>query len=91
MQHIAFLFLTRLAGNGIGDEGARMLAEPLGKLTALQQLDLAGTGVCYFACLIVLLRAIVRCATLGLCFLFALQATELALKVQGCLRGRSAS
>ncbi len=35
-----YLFLTRLAGNGIGDEGARVLAEPLGKLTALEQLNL---------------------------------------------------
>ncbi len=38
-----FLFLTRLAGNSIGVESARMLAEPLGKLTALTQLDLRGT------------------------------------------------
>jgi hypothetical protein len=38
-----FLLLTRLADSGIGDEGARVLAEPLGKLTALEQLDLGGT------------------------------------------------
>jgi hypothetical protein len=37
------LFLSRLAGNGIGVEGAGRLAEPLGKLTALQELDLRGT------------------------------------------------
>ncbi len=43
MHDIGFLFLTRLADNDIGDEGARMLAEPLGKLTALQKLDLRGT------------------------------------------------
>ena len=43
MHDIGFVFLTRLAENGIGDEGARMLAEPLGKLTALQKLDLLGT------------------------------------------------
>ncbi len=38
-----YLFLTRLAGNGIGVEGARVLAEPLGKLTALQWLYLSRT------------------------------------------------
>ena len=43
MHDIGFLFLTRLADNGIGVEGARMLAEPLGKLTALLQLGLACT------------------------------------------------
>ncbi len=43
MHDIEVLFLTCLAGSFIGDEGARMLAEPLGKLTALQQLDLGGT------------------------------------------------
>ncbi len=43
MQHIAFLFFTRLAGNGIGGEGANVLAGPLGNLTALQQLGLKGT------------------------------------------------
>ena len=43
MHDIEVLFLTRLADNGIGVEGARMLAEPLGKLTALQQLNLSGT------------------------------------------------
>ena len=32
-----------LAGNKIGAEGAGRLAEPLGKLTALQKLDLSGT------------------------------------------------
>ena len=37
------LFLSRLADNRIGDEGAGRLAEPLGKLTALLKLDLAGT------------------------------------------------
>ncbi len=36
------LFLSRLAANGIGAEGAGRLAEPLGKLTALQHLDLNG-------------------------------------------------
>jgi hypothetical protein len=43
------LFLTRLADNRIGDEGARMLSEPLGKLTALQQLFLSGTVSACFA------------------------------------------
>ncbi len=47
-----FLFLTRLADNGIGDEGVRMLAEPLGKLTALRKLDLGGTVSAVFAFLI---------------------------------------
>ena len=37
------LFLSRLAGNDIGAEGAGRLAEPLGKLTALQELYLYGT------------------------------------------------
>ena len=37
------LFLSRLAGNKIGAEGAGRLAEPLGKLTALQELYLSGT------------------------------------------------
>jgi hypothetical protein len=32
------LFLSRLAGNRVGPEGAGRLAEPLGKLTALQWL-----------------------------------------------------
>ncbi len=39
-----WLFLSRLAGNGIGAEGAGRLAEPLGKLTALQQLDFFSKG-----------------------------------------------
>jgi hypothetical protein len=38
------LFLSRLAGNNIGDEGAGRLAEPLGKLTALQELNLSCTA-----------------------------------------------
>ena len=38
-----WLFLSRLAVNRIGAEGAGRLAEPLGKLTALQELDLSGT------------------------------------------------
>ncbi len=32
-----------LAGNEIGAQGAGRLAEPLGKLTALQKLNLSGT------------------------------------------------
>jgi hypothetical protein len=35
-------FLTRVSGNGFGPEGARALSEPLGELTALQQLHLQG-------------------------------------------------
>jgi hypothetical protein len=38
------LFLSRLAGNRIGHKGAERLAEPLGKLTALQTLDLSCTA-----------------------------------------------
>jgi hypothetical protein len=38
------LFLSRLAANKICAEGAGRLAEPLGKLTALQELDLSCTG-----------------------------------------------
>ncbi len=37
------MFLSRVAENKIGAEGARMLAEPLGKLTALRELNLKGT------------------------------------------------
>ena len=36
------LYLTRMAVNGFGPEGARVLSEPLSKLTALQQLNLGG-------------------------------------------------
>ena len=36
------LFLSRLSGNDIGAEGAGRLAEPLGKLTALQHLYISG-------------------------------------------------
>ena len=45
LRCIVFLamLLSRLAGNYMGDEGAGMLAEPLGKLTALQQLYLQST------------------------------------------------
>ncbi len=35
--------VLNLAGNKIGAEGAGRLAEPLGKLTALQKLNLGGT------------------------------------------------
>jgi hypothetical protein len=38
------LFLSLLAGNKIGDEGAGRLAGPLGKLTALLKLGLSGTA-----------------------------------------------
>jgi hypothetical protein len=38
------LYLSRLAGNEIGAEGAGRLAEPLGKLTALQELEISGTS-----------------------------------------------
>ncbi len=44
------LFVSVLAGNGIGAEGAGRLAEPLGNLTALRELNLRGTvwNVLYF-------------------------------------------
>jgi hypothetical protein len=38
------LYLSRLADNKIGDEGAGRLAEPLGKLTALLKLDVSSTA-----------------------------------------------
>ena len=38
-----FLYLSRLAGNKLGAEGAGRLEEPLGKLTALQELNLSCT------------------------------------------------
>ena len=38
-----FLYLSRLAGCDIGAEGAGRLEEPLGKLTALQKLNLSRT------------------------------------------------
>ena len=37
------LFVSVLAANKIGAEGAGRLAEPLGKMTALQKLGLRGT------------------------------------------------
>ncbi len=36
------LALTLIPDNYFGDEGAKCLSEPLGKLTALQRLDLGG-------------------------------------------------
>ena len=46
------LFLTRVSGNDFGPDGARALSEPLGKLTALQQLDLSSNfvDVCFYIC-----------------------------------------
>ena len=38
-----FLYLSRLADNGLGAEGAGRLEGPLGKLTALRELYLART------------------------------------------------
>ncbi len=37
------LFVSVLAGNYLGSEGAGRLAEPLGKLTALRELYLSST------------------------------------------------
>ncbi len=62
-----YLFLTRLADNDIGDEGARMLAEPLGKLTALQHFDL---GSAVSAVLLDSLRCCVRLCDARYLFLF---------------------
>ena len=45
-----FLYLSRLAVNDIGAEGAGRLEEPLGKLTALQKLNLSGTVAGVFEC-----------------------------------------
>ncbi len=39
------MYLSRLAGNRVSVEGAGRLAEALGKLTALQRLDLGGAVV----------------------------------------------
>jgi hypothetical protein len=39
------LFLSRLVGNMISDEGAEILAVSLGKLTALRYLNLAETRI----------------------------------------------
>ncbi len=47
MGDVLALFLTRMAGNRFGPEGARVLSEPLGKLTALQQLHLEGKIFCF--------------------------------------------
>ncbi len=43
MRSVCVLFLSLLAGNEIGAEGAGRLAEPLGKLTALEWLNLGST------------------------------------------------
>jgi hypothetical protein len=43
MRGVCVLFLSRFAGNELGVEGVGRLAEPLGKLTALQHLNLEGT------------------------------------------------
>ena len=45
-----FLYLSRLAVNKLGAEGAGRLEEPLGKLTALQKLILSGTVAGVFEC-----------------------------------------
>jgi hypothetical protein len=82
-----------MAGNDFGPEGARVLSEPLGKLTALQHLDLRGK-IFYFifiweGCVLRL-----RERDMGgvlLCFLLALQGTALGVKGQGFCRSRSAS
>ena len=79
-----WLFLSRLADNGIGAEGAGRLAEPLGKLTALQKLDLSCT---VWAALFLGTESDVawdgatHCAC-G-CFSVALQGIKSALKGQG--------
>jgi hypothetical protein len=44
--------VSGLAGNGIGAEGAGKLAEPLGKLTALQTLDLGSAVLLFFCCVL---------------------------------------
>ncbi len=87
------LFLTRVSGNRFGPEGARGLSEPLGKLTALQQLHLE----CKILFLFLYLRGDVLLLRergmrgVGLCFLLACQTIALGLKGRGLSRSRSAS
>ncbi len=54
------LFLTRMSDNHLGPEGAQALSEPLGKLTALQQLDLSSKIlICRFLIILILGRGCV--------------------------------
>ena len=88
------LFLTRVSVNLFGPEGARALSEPLGKLTALQQLHLSSK---IFHFLFLHLRGdVLRLRErgmrgVGLCFLLACQGMALGLKGRGLSLSRSAS
>ncbi len=74
-----YLFLTRLADNSIGDEGARVLAEPLGKLTALERLDLSSTLPAFLCCC-------VRCGAMcEVVFRGSGSGCEFFLVFQGCV------
>ena len=82
-----------MAGNRFGPEGARVLSEPLGKLTALQQLDLHCKIFVLFLCLqgdVLRLRER-GMRGVGLCFLLACQGMTLGLKGRGLSLSRSAS
>jgi hypothetical protein len=47
MMHVVAMFLSHLAGNELCDEGSIILAEPLGKLTSLEELNLACTSAAF--------------------------------------------
>jgi hypothetical protein len=87
------LFLSCLADNDIGAEGAGRLAEPLGKLTALQELDLRCTVLSCFWLrgrrVMLLGMGLLGCVFSYFSIVF--QGTESALKGQGGWRSRSAS
>ena len=87
------LFLTRLSVNDFGPEGARALSEPLGKLTALQELYLSSKIFHLFLHVrgdVLRLRERGMCGV-GLCFLLACQRMALGLKGRGLCRSCSAS
>ena len=75
-----------MAVNGFGPEGARVLSEPLGKLTALQQLNLEGKIYIIFICEGCVLRLRERdMGGVWLCFLLAWQAMTLMLIASAAL------
>ena len=95
MRGVGLCFLLAcLSDNGFGPEGARALSEPLGKLTALQQLHLSSN--IFVFCFVYLRGDVLRLRErgmrgVGLCFLLACQGMALGLKGRGLSRSRSAS